>query len=77
MSCAVTMFFMSSFLLSYQDPQSMLLVEARPLLAGVDEPQLGCTLFSSFLLGLSLPKSPGAPAVRQPGYLLLYEKRGP
>jgi hypothetical protein len=38
----------------------MLLVEARPLLAGVDEPQLGCTLFSSFLLlRLSFPKSPG------------------
>jgi hypothetical protein len=43
--------------------------------AGVDEPQSGCILFSSFLLlRLSFPKSPGSLAVRQPGYLPLVER---
>jgi len=55
-----------------------LLIERRKLSyyevekAGVDEPQSGCILFSSFLLlRLSFPKSPGSLAVRQPGYLTL------
>jgi hypothetical protein len=47
----------------------MRLIEARALLralllrgrkSGLDKPQLECILFSSFLLGLSFPKSPGS-----------------